>query len=110
MDSQISLSNSATNKIRELVLEEQNPDLKLRVYIIGGGCSGFQYGFAFEEETEEGDFIIDNEGVGMMVDPMSFPYLMGSVVDYKEDLQGSRFVIENPNAKTTCGCGSSFSI
>lgn len=110
MDSQISLSESATHKIRELVLEEQNPDLKLRVYIIGGGCSGFQYGFAFEEETEEGDFIIDNDGVGMMVDPMSFPYLMGSVVDYKEDLQGSRFVIENPNAKTTCGCGSSFSI
>ena len=110
MDSQISLSNSATNKIRELVLEEQNPDLKLRVYIIGGGCSGFQYGFAFEEEVEEGDFMIDNEGVGMIVDPMSFPYLMGSVVDYKEDLQGSRFVIENPNAKTTCGCGSSFSI
>jgi len=110
MESQISLSNSATNKIRELVLEEQNPDLKLRVYIIGGGCSGFQYGFAFEEEVEEGDFMIDNDGVGMMVDPMSFPYLMGSVVDYKEDLQGSRFVIENPNAKTTCGCGSSFSI
>jgi len=104
------LSNSAANKIRELVLEEQNPDLKLRVYIIGGGCSGFQYGFAFEEESEEGDFIIDNDGVEMMVDPMSYPYLMGSVVNYKEDLQGSRFVIENPNAKTTCGCGSSFSI
>ena len=110
MESQISLSNSATNKIRELVLEEQNPDLKLRVYIIGGGCSGFQYGFAFEEETEEGDFVINNDGVEMMVDPMSYPYLMGSVVNYKEDLQGSRFVIENPNAKTTCGCGSSFSI
>ena len=110
MGQQISLSASATNKIRELTLEEQNPDLKLRVYIIGGGCSGFQYGFAFEEETEEGDFIVDNDGVCMMIDPMSFPYLMGSVVDYKEDLQGSRFVIENPNAKTTCGCGSSFSI
>ena len=104
------ISDSATSKIRELVLEEQNPDLKLRVYIIGGGCSGFQYGFAFEEETEEGDFIINNDGVEMMVDPMSYPYLMGSVVNYKEDLQGSRFVIENPNAKTTCGCGSSFSI
>ncbi len=104
------LSDSAANKVRELVLEEQNPDLKLRVYIIGGGCSGFQYGFAFEEETEDGDFIITNDGVEMMVDPMSFPYLMGSVVNYKEDLQGSRFVIENPNAKTTCGCGSSFSI
>ncbi len=110
MSNNLSLSISATNKIRELVLEEQNPDLKLRVYIIGGGCSGFQYGFAFEEEVEDGDFVIDNDGVGMMVDPMSFPYLMGSVVDYKEDLQGSRFVIQNPNAKTTCGCGSSFSI
>jgi len=104
------ISDSAAHKIRELVLEEQNPDLKLRVYIIGGGCSGFQYGFAFEEETEEGDFIINNDGVEMMVDPMSYPYLMGSVVNYKEDLQGSRFVVENPNAKTTCGCGSSFSI
>ncbi len=110
MQGNMIISDSATNKIRELVLEEQNPDLKLRVYIIGGGCSGFQYGFAFEEETEEGDFIINNDGVEMMVDPMSYPYLMGSVVNYKEDLQGSRFVIENPNAKTTCGCGSSFSI
>ena len=110
MQGNMVISNSAANKIRELVLEEQNPDLKLRVYIIGGGCSGFQYGFAFEEETEEGDFIINNDGVEMMVDPMSYPYLMGSVVNYKEDLQGSRFVVENPNAKTTCGCGSSFSI
>jgi iron-sulfur cluster insertion protein len=110
MQHNITLSDSAAFKVRELVLEEQNPDLKLRVYIIGGGCSGFQYGFAFEEETEEGDFIIENDGVEMMIDPMSYPYLMGSVVDYKEDLQGSRFVIENPNAKTTCGCGSSFSI
>ncbi len=93
-----------------MVLEEANPDLKLRVYIIGGGCSGFQYGFAFEEEVEDGDFVMDNDGVQLMVDPMSFPYLMGSTVDYKEDLQGSRFVINNPNAKTTCGCGSSFSI
>ncbi len=110
MSNNIVLSDSAASKIRELVLEEQNPDLKLRVYIIGGGCSGFQYGFAFEDENEEGDFIIDNDGVCMMVDPMSFPYLINSVVDYKEDLQGSRFVVENPNAKTTCGCGSSFSI
>jgi len=110
MQGNMIISDSAANKIRELVLEEQNPDLKLRVYIIGGGCSGFQYGFAFEEDTEEGDFVINNDGVEMMVDPMSYPYLMGSVVNYKEDLQGSRFVIENPNAKTTCGCGSSFSI
>lgn len=110
MQGNMVISDSAANKIRELVLEEQNPDLKLRVYIIGGGCSGFQYGFAFEEESEDGDFIINNDGVEMMVDPMSYPYLMGSVVNYKEDLQGSRFVVENPNAKTTCGCGSSFSI
>ena len=110
MQGNMIISDSATHKIRELVLEEQNPDLKLRVYIIGGGCSGFQYGFAFEEETEDGDFVINNDGVEMMVDPMSYPYLMGSVVNYKEDLQGSRFVVENPNAKTTCGCGSSFSI
>lgn len=110
MSNNIVLSNSAASKIRELVLEEQNPELKLRVYIIGGGCSGFQYGFAFEDVTEDGDFLIDNDGVCMMIDPMSFPYLINSVVDYKEDLQGSRFVVENPNAKTTCGCGSSFSI
>ena len=110
MQNNITLSDSAAFKVRELVLEEQNPDLKLRVYIIGGGCSGFQYGFAFEEEIEEGDFIIENDGVEMMIDPMSYPYLMGSIVDYKEDLQGSRFVIDNPNAKSTCGCGSSFSI
>lgn len=110
MQNNVALSDFAANKIRELVLEEQNPDLKLRVYIIGGGCSGFQYGFAFEEDIEEGDFVIDNDGVQLMIDPMSFPYLMGSTVDYKEDLQGSRFIIDNPNAKTTCGCGSSFSI
>lgn len=110
MQNNITLSDSAAFKVRELVLEEHNPDLKLRVYIIGGGCSGFQYGFAFEEEIEEGDFIIENDGVEMMIDPMSYPYLMGSIVDYKEDLQGSRFVIDNPNAKSTCGCGSSFSV
>ena len=93
-----------------LVPEEMNPDLKFRVYIIGGGCSGFQYGFAFEEEQTEGDMIMEDHGVSMMVDPMSFPYLMGSTVDYLEDLQGSRFVVSNPNAKSTCGCGSSFAI
>ncbi len=106
----IQLSASAANKINQLVLEEMNPDLKFRVYIIGGGCSGFQYGFAFEEETVDGDVVLEQNGVQMMVDPMSFPYLMGSTVDYLEDLQGSRFVVSNPNAKSTCGCGSSFSI
>lgn len=106
----IALSPSAAIKISQLVLEEMNPDLKFRVYIIGGGCSGFQYGFAFEEESVDGDIVSEQHGVQMMVDPMSFPYLMGSEVDYLEDLQGSRFVVSNPNAKTTCGCGSSFSI
>lgn len=107
---QINLSSSAANKISQLVLEEMNPDLKFRVYIIGGGCSGFQYGFAFEEEQTEGDMVMEEHGVKMMVDPMSFPYLMGSTVDFLEDLQGSRFVVSNPNAKSTCGCGSSFAI
>ncbi|MCX7552407.1 iron-sulfur cluster insertion protein ErpA [Marinicella sp. S1101] len=107
---QIHLSGAAANKINQLVLEEMNPDLKFRVYIIGGGCSGFQYGFAFEEEQTDGDMIMEEHGVQMMVDPMSFPYLMGSTVDFLEDLQGSRFVVSNPNAKSTCGCGSSFAI
>ncbi len=107
---QINLSNAAANKINQLVLEEMNPDLKFRVYIIGGGCSGFQYGFAFEEEQTDGDMIMEEHGVQMMVDPMSFPYLMGSTIDFLEDLQGSRFVVSNPNAKSTCGCGSSFAI
>lgn len=107
---QINLSNAAANKISQLVLEEMNPDLKFRVYIIGGGCSGFQYGFAFEEEQTDGDLIMEEHGVQMMVDPMSFPYLMGSTIDFIEDLQGSRFVVSNPNAKSTCGCGSSFAI
>jgi iron-sulfur cluster insertion protein len=106
----IHLSSSAASKINQLVLEEMNPDLKFRVYIIGGGCSGFQYGFAFEEDVTDGDVVMEDHGVQMMVDPMSFPYLMGSTVDYLEDLQGSRFVVSNPNAKSTCGCGSSFAI
>ena len=106
----IQLSASAANKIQQLVLEEMNPDLKFRVYIIGGGCSGFQYGFAFEEDITEGDMLIENHGVSMMVDPMSFPYLAGSEVDYSEGLEGSRFIVNNPNAVTTCGCGASFSI
>ncbi|MCX7545285.1 iron-sulfur cluster insertion protein ErpA [Marinicella gelatinilytica] len=108
--SEINISEPAAKKINQLVLEEMNPDLKFRVYIIGGGCSGFQYGFAFEEETDSDDMTIESEGVTLMVDPMSFPYLMGSTIDYLEDLQGARFVVNNPNAKTTCGCGSSFAI
>ncbi|GAA4824933.1 iron-sulfur cluster insertion protein ErpA [Marinicella pacifica] len=108
--SDITLSPPAAKKINQLVLEEMNPDLKFRVYIIGGGCSGFQYGFAFEENSEDGDMTIETEGVTVMIDPMSYPYLMGSTIDYLEDLQGSRFVVNNPNAKTTCGCGSSFAL
>ena len=106
----INLSARAVSKVRELVEEEENPELKLRVYITGGGCSGFQYGFTFEEEAADDDARIEKEGVVVLVDPMSFQYLAGSEVDYTEGLEGSRFVINNPNAATTCGCGASFSI
>jgi iron-sulfur cluster insertion protein len=106
----INLSARAVQKVRELVEEEQNPGLKLRVYITGGGCSGFQYGFTFEDAAADDDTVIEREGVAVLVDPMSFQYLVGSEVDYTEGLEGSRFVINNPNATTTCGCGASFSI
>ncbi len=106
----IVFTDAAARKVQELVLEEGNPGLKLRVYISGGGCSGFQYGFSFDEEQEEGDIAVVNDGVTLLVDPMSFQYLMGSEVDYTESLAGAQFVIRNPNANTTCGCGSSFSI
>ncbi|MFT0213114.1 iron-sulfur cluster insertion protein ErpA [Pseudomonas sp. F1_0610] len=103
-------TESAAHKVKSLVTEEGNPRLKLRVFITGGGCSGFQYGFTFDEEVADDDTIIEREGVSLVVDPMSFQYLAGAEVDYEEGLQGSRFVINNPNATTTCGCGSSFSI
>lgn len=103
-------TDAAACKVRELVLEEQNPELKLRVYVQGGGCSGFQYGFTFDEELGEGDISVENDGVQLIVDPMSFQYLMGSEIDYSESLQGAQFVIRNPNAQTTCGCGSSFNL
>jgi iron-sulfur cluster assembly accessory protein len=106
----INLSARAVRKVRELVAEEENQDLKLRVYITGGGCSGFQYGFSFEEQAAEDDAAIEKDGVTVLVDPMSFQYLVGSEVDYTEGLEGSRFVVNNPNATTTCGCGASFSI
>ncbi len=106
----VTISPSAVNKVRELVDEEENPDLKFRVYVTGGGCSGFQYGFSFEEEAAEDDTRIEREGVTLIIDPMSYPYLIGSVVDYEEGLQGARFTIKNPNASSTCGCGASFSI
>lgn len=106
----INLTARAVNKVRNLVEEEENPSLKLRVYITGGGCSGFQYGFSFEDIAAEDDTVIEREGIAVLVDPMSFQYLVGSEVDYTEGLEGSRFMINNPNAATTCGCGASFSI
>ena len=102
-------TDAAAGKVGELIREEANPNLKLRVFVSGGGCSGFKYGFTFDENVEEGDFLVENAGVQLLVDPMSAQYLMGAEIDYKEDLQGAQFVIRNPNAKTTCGCGSSFS-
>jgi len=106
----IAFTNAAARKVQELILEEHNPELKLRVYISGGGCSGFQYGFSFDEEQAEDDIAVNNDGVTLLVDPLSFQYLMGAEVDYSESLQGAQFVIRNPNASTTCGCGSSFSV
>ncbi|GAB5452636.1 MAG: iron-sulfur cluster insertion protein ErpA [Halioglobus sp.] len=106
----IRLSPAAVSKVRDLVAEEENDELKLRVFITGGGCSGFQYGFTFDELAADDDTAIEAGGVTLVVDPMSFQYLAGSEVDYTEGLEGSRFVINNPNATTTCGCGSSFSI
>ncbi|NCF61336.1 MAG: iron-sulfur cluster insertion protein ErpA [Gammaproteobacteria bacterium] len=103
-------TDAAARKVQQLILEERNPDLKLRVYISGGGCSGFQYGFSFDEDQAEDDLAIVNDGITLLVDPLSFQYLMGAEVDYSESLQGAQFVIRNPNASTTCGCGSSFSI
>ncbi|CAI3793379.1 Iron-sulfur cluster assembly accessory protein [Rheinheimera sp. A13L] len=106
----IQFTDAAANKVLALVTEEENPELKLRVYITGGGCSGFQYGFTFDEKVNEGDLVVEKNGVIMVVDPMSLQYLAGGVVDYTDGLQGSRFIVQNPNATTTCGCGSSFSV
>ena len=106
----IEFSDAAAAKVKTLIEEEENPALKLRVYVTGGGCSGFQYGFTFDEKVNEGDMSIENQAVTLVVDPMSLQYLIGGIVDYKEGLDGSRFFVNNPNASTTCGCGSSFSI
>ena len=106
----IVFTSAAARKVQELIMEEANPNLKLRVYISGGGCSGFQYGFSFDEVRTHDDIAVDNDGVTLLVDPLSFQYLMGAEVDYSESLQGAQFVIRNPNASTTCGCGSSFSV
>ena len=102
-------TDSAADKVKQLVEEEGNPDLKLRVFVQGGGCSGFQYGFTFDEVVNEDDTPMTKNGVTLLIDAMSLQYLMGAEIDYKEDLQGAQFVIKNPNATSTCGCGSSFS-
>lgn len=103
-------TDSAVGKVKELIEEEDNNALMLRVFISGGGCSGFQYGFSFDESTTEGDTVIEKEGVKLLIDPMSIQYLTGAEIDYSEGLEGAQFVIRNPNAQTTCGCGSSFSV
>ena len=102
-------TDSAASKVKQLIDEEGNVDLKLRVFVTGGGCSGFQYGFTFDEVTNEDDTVLEKNGVTLLIDPMSFQYLVGAEIDYTEGLQGAQFVIKNPNATTTCGCGSSFS-
>ena len=103
-------TESAANKVKTLIEEEGNTELKLRVFVQGGGCSGFQYGFTFDEAVNEDDAVMEKNGVQLLIDSMSYQYLLGSEIDYKEDLEGAQFVIKNPNATTTCGCGSSFSV
>lgn len=106
----ISMTDAAAAKLQSLIEEEENDRLMLRVYVTGGGCSGFQYGFAFDEENQEDDTEVMRNGVKLVVDPLSFQYLVGSEVDYQENLEGARFTVMNPNASSTCGCGASFSI
>ena len=109
MPAPIVFTDSAAAKVADLIAEEGNPELKLRVFVQGGGCSGMSYGFALEEITNEDDTTMSKNGVSLLIDAMSYQYLVGAEIDYKEDLQGAQFVIKNPNATTTCGCGSSFS-
>lgn len=104
------VSDSAVSKVRELAEQNGGHDLKLRVFVTGGGCSGFQYGFSFDETEEIEDAVIEKGGMSLLVDPMSYQYLVGATVDYQEGLQGAQFVVQNPNASSTCGCGSSFTI
>ena len=110
LPSTLVFTDTAAAKVKELIEEEGNPNLKLRVFVQGGGCSGFQYGFTFDEDVNDDDTPLDKNGVTLLVDSMSFQYLMGAEIDYKDDLSGAQFVIKNPNATTTCGCGSSFSV
>nr|WP_314263282.1 iron-sulfur cluster insertion protein ErpA [uncultured Moellerella sp.] len=106
----LKFTDAAASKVKNLVADEENPNLRLRVYITGGGCSGFQYGFTFDDQVNDGDMTIEKQGVELVVDPMSLQYLVGGSVDYTEGLEGSRFIVTNPNATSTCGCGSSFSV
>ncbi|KPK67335.1 MAG: iron-sulfur cluster insertion protein ErpA [Acidithiobacillales bacterium SM23_46] len=105
----LNFTDSAAMKVKELIEEEKNPALMLRVFVTGGGCSGFQYGFTFEEQAGEDDTRVEKNGVTLLIDPLSFQYLVGAEIDFQEGLHGAQFVIKNPNARTTCGCGSSFS-
>ena len=109
MPAPLNFTDSAARKVKELIDEEGNPSLKLRVFVTGGGCSGFQYGFTFDEETNEDDAAMEKNGVTLLIDAMSYQYLAGAEIDYQESIEGSQFVIKNPNATSTCGCGSSFS-
>ncbi len=106
----IIFTDSAASKVKALIVEEANDALMLRVFVSGGGCSGFQYGFTFDETVNDGDTCVEKDGVKLLIDPMSYQYLVGAEIDYTEGLEGSQFVIRNPNASTTCGCGSSFSV
>ena len=110
MPAPLVFTDSAASKVKQLIDEEGNASLKLLVFVQGGGCSGFQYGFTFDEETNEDDTVMEKNGVQLLIDAMSYQYLVGAEIDYKDDLEGAQFVIKNPNATTTCGCGSSFSV
>jgi len=110
LDRPLNFTPAAASKVRELIQDEGNAALALRVYIQGGGCSGFQYGFTFDEAVNEDDTVMNKSGVQLLIDSMSYQYLVGAEIDYKDDINGAQFVIKNPNATTTCGCGSSFSV
>jgi iron-sulfur cluster insertion protein len=110
MQADIGFSTQAADKVRKLIVAEGNDALKLRVFVAGGGCSGFSYGFTFDDAVAEDDAVVEQEGVTLVVDPLSYQYLLGSEIDYVEDLQGAQFVVSNPNAAATCGCGNSFAI
>ena len=110
LDTNIQMSARAADKVSELIQDEGSDELKLRVFVAGGGCSGFSYGFTFDDDIAQDDTVVRRSGVTMVVDPMSYQYLVGAEVDFKEDLQGSQFVVTNPNASSTCGCGNSFAI